>query len=215
MVSLVQNRASLIAKLMHHLLTIKLGPDGNISPPKHNSHLTSAFEDVILVPLASWLFLLLLLPILFLLTRRNHRRGAFNGKERSKHFLRWHDYVKAFFALAIIAMTCLEIARLVRLDYGIGLLPFTPACFAIAITINLARHRTPLKGLPLFLVVMVYFLILLVVESVKLNTQIRLQENYPRKGSQYPASDQVIDLAALVACLGVLIAFTLLDLFLG
>lgn len=43
----------------------------------------------------------------------------------------------------------------------------------------------------------------------------RLEKDYPRKGSQYPASDQVIDLATLVGCLAVLIAFTLLDLLLG
>lgn len=82
-------------------------------------------------------------------------------------------------------------------------------------------HHEPVQtqdnrwGKLLFLVVMLYFVVLLVLKSVKLNTQIRLEKIYPRKRSQYPASDEVFDLAAIVACLGVLVTFMFLDLLLG
>lgn len=191
------------------------GPDGNTVPPTNNSHLTSAFEDVVLIPLASWVFLLLLLPTLGLIVRRNRQRNTSYVKEHTRRFLRWHDYLKIFFALAVIALACLEIARLAKLGYGIGLLPFTPTCVFIAIIVNVCRHRTIVRGKPLFVVVMLYFVILLAFQSVKLNTQLRLEKIEPRKGTPYPASDQVIDLATLAACLGVLIVLTLLDLFLG
>jgi hypothetical protein len=203
------------SSFLQSLLTINTGPDGNIVPSSDQAHLTSAFEDVILVPLASWIFLLFFLPVLALTTRRHRRVTLLHVKEPSKHFLCWHDYVKLFFAAAVIAMACLEIARLAKLGYGIGLLPFTPVCVALAITINVCRHKTFIRGKPLLLVIVLYYLFLLAFESVKLNTQIRLEMPYPRKGSQYPASDQVIDMATLVACLGVLIVLTLLDLILG
>ncbi len=201
--------------LSQDLLTIDLGPDGSVIPPIDRSHLTSAFEDVVLVPLASWFFLLFLLPLLAFTIRRARQRSTFNVKEHRKRLLRLHDYPKLFFAVAVIAMACLEIARLAKLGYGIGLLPFTPLCVALAIIVNVCRHRTVVRGKALFLVVTLYFVILLAFQSVKLNTQMRLEKAYPRKGGPYPASDQVIDLATLVGCLGVLIALTFLDLVLG
>lgn len=73
---------------MPRLLTTDLGPDGSIVPPKDHSHLTSAFEDFILIPLASWFFLLLLTPTLLYTIRRNRHAAAFTVEGHRKHSLR-------------------------------------------------------------------------------------------------------------------------------
>jgi hypothetical protein len=177
--------------------------------------MTSAFEDVFLVPIVSWIFLPLFVYFIVLAVQDHRRAAESHVQELPKHFLRWHDYLKLFFALWVIAMACLEIARLAKLGYGIGLLPFTPVTVAIAVTFNVFRSWKIRKENLSSRLVTAFYLCLLGFESMKLQTQIRLEKSYPRRGSQYPARDQVIDLAVIVACLVVLAPLTFLDLLLG
>jgi hypothetical protein len=190
------------------------GPDGGLGTGGKGEPMTSAFEDVFLVPIASWIFLPLFVWFIVLAVQDHRRAAESHMQEPSKHFLRWRDYLKLFFALGVIAMACLEIARLAKLGYGIGLLPFTPVTVAIAVTFNVSRSWNIRKE-NLSLLVIPYYLCLLAFESMKLQTQIRLEKSYPRRGSQYPARDQIIDLAVIVACLVVLVPLTFLDLRLG
>ena len=175
--------------------------------PTYQGDLTSSFEDIILVPLASWVFLFLLaitLPYLVLVHNRTRETGYGPAFRRP-----WHLYIKVLACLGVIAMSILEMIRLANLKYGIGLLPFTPATTAIAIAVILCRHSLG-SSLVLSIDLSVYWALSIAFQAVKLHTQIVLRKPFPRVGSQYPASDQITDLSVLIGCLGVLLILELI-----
>lgn len=124
--------------------------------------LTSCFDDTILLPLISWVFIILTI-ILFLLHRGRHMGTKYlNGRDvemapvasisdapntTSSRFNRWSGnwrktrisllILATFLLVALFAMHALEIARLAADHQGVGLLPF---CFIPLIVVLVSLY---------------------------------------------------------------------------
>lgn len=163
--------------------------------------LTSCFNDVILVPLAVWLYLfLLLLSTLLSLRRSSHRNG--NGMTTSvKTRSRWQNVHRGFYTLLIILsilMVTLEIVRLALAKLGVGLLPFVYVGLGTALVMRwTAGFRGRLAHWRWCAVVL--WLALIAADSVKLAEEARESHaGNKRKGTKYPMSDELIDVGVMV-----------------
>ena len=107
-------------------------------------------------------------------------------------------------------MCSLEIARLIKADLGIGLLPFTFVSLLVAAILRVTSW--PEKKITYWSWVNVgLWVALAATNSVKLAEQVK-EGLHTRKGSQYPESDEFIDVTVMVALYVVL---ALLDALLG
>ncbi|KAK0120249.1 hypothetical protein ONS95_011655 [Cadophora gregata] len=188
------------------------GPSSSISSPIP----TSCFVDIILIPLPIWLAIALL-PILFALSLR-HRKQNYNP---STAYLRavpqrnWgFTITSAVYYILIVAnglMMTLEIVRLELIHFGIGLLPFVYAGLIIAMLLYWSEGvKGRIRGWQA--VNAVVWIGGVAVSAVKV-IGLSKEGIDSRKGSKYPLSDQVIDVAvmagvyAVVAILEVVLSF--------
>jgi len=211
-------------------LTSSQGPLSHLYP----NILTSCFLDVILVPLCSWLYLLLLL-ILFL-TRRSttsHSHGraykedvALDGTEpynpaparkRSKAQLGL-TILYTLLLIAQLLMCILEITRLALANLGIGLLPFTLVALLIAGSLHLVSSiKTSRRGTSSAVrgsrlggrrgwtrFANLFLWVNLIIVNVVKIVEETKEGINTRVGTKYPMSDEVIDVGVMVGVYAVL-----------
>ncbi|MCJ1390353.1 hypothetical protein MMC18_003212 [Xylographa bjoerkii] len=205
--------------------------------PLYSNILTSCFLDTILVPLCTWLYLLVVLVCLMLsFRRRNTSSISHNPKERpstespkfftnSGEALSYHPHKRSksqiillvLYTLLIIAailMTVLEIVRLALADLGIGLLPFTFVGIILAGVLHLtsafSRSKNLLGGRRGWTrwVNLGLWAALVVVEAVKIAEEVK-EGVGSRVGTKYPMADEVTDVGVMI---GVYVALGVLEL---
>ncbi|KAE8442531.1 hypothetical protein EG329_003246 [Mollisiaceae sp. DMI_Dod_QoI] len=187
------------------------GPHSKISSPFP----TSCFTDTVLLPLPIWTALFLL-PILYLLSL-HHRKANFNPSTaylRAKPRRNWaFNTISTIYYILIVCnilMQTLEIVRLELIHFGISLLPFVYAGLLIgALLHNTEGLKGRIRGWQAINgVLWIGGVAMCAVKVVGLSNEgIKL-----RKGSKYPLSDQVIDIAVMA---GVYAVIAILELMLG
>jgi len=104
---------------------------------------------------------------------------------------KWLHIVYMALVLAAVAMTILEITRLVLDHLGVGLLPIPPVALLFVFCILWRQRKERTRAMSsLFLL---YWLLYSGVEALKVVRLRRLNELHPAKGSKYPSSDQFLD----------------------
>jgi hypothetical protein len=132
--------------------------------------------------------------------------------------LRWTTYLYFLFTVGVLILSIDEIARLAILGWGVGLLPFLPLVTIIATVLYLMRYRLGAiyhgtgfeRGITVL--ILVFWIMMMVVEAVKLHTLVKLQKPFPRNNSKYPMDQQVLDVAVLIGCMGLVFVLTLFEL---
>ena len=185
----------------------------------HEGNLTTYFEDVCLVPLPCWLFLLYIV-LLFLTTRGRGHEGGKPAVDRDQHrptrgrvIAQWIvTGLIVFFTIGALIVTIIELIRLSQINWGVGLLPFVPVTIFLATLFYLVRNYPPKPytyrsgfagsykarvGAGIF----VYWILQIIVLIVKLTTLTRLGHDYPRTGTVYETYHQVTDVGAAIGCL--------------
>lgn len=173
--------------------------------------LTSCFLDTVLVPLCTWLYLLVVVVLAASGARRAtgvHRAHktsddvevdglADGGHKRSRGIA--HKAFSILYYLLLLAqvlMCVLEITRLSLAHLGIGLLPFTFVSLILAFALHFTRG---LKGRVLGWkwANVAVFIALAVTNGVKIAEEVK-EGTQQRKGSKYPESDEITDVAVMV-----------------
>lgn len=149
-----------------------------------------------MLPLPTWLYLLLLIPALILSPKRLTPYKALR-KPRTFRILRW---IYSFLIFADLLLLSIEIARLVKLHYGVGLIPFVYfghfiPLFTLFLPSLQILHRSWLNQ-----VVWIGGLITSGLQLAEL-----LHEPDDRKGTPYPVVDQVTDVGVMVGLYALLI----------
>lgn len=184
--------------------------------------LTSCFLDTILVPLCTWLYLLWVVQLALL---GSSRRSAFvlrahktsedveadglagRGHKRSHRIA--HKAFSILYYLLLLAqvlMCVLEITRLSLAHLGIGLLPFTFVSLILAFALHLTLgFRGKVHGWKW--ANLAVFIALAITNGVKIAEEVK-EGTGQRKGSKYPESDEIIDVAVMV---GVYVALAILE----
>jgi hypothetical protein len=176
---------------------------------------TTCFTDTILIPLPVWLSLLVL-PILFALSI-HHRKTNFNPSTRHLRSVPQrtclYNLTATLYYLLIVAnilMITLEIVRLELLNFGIGLIPFAYVGLILSGVLHWSegfhgrvRGWQAVNG--------VVWIGGTVVSAVQVAGLVK-EGIDGRKGSKYPVSDQVIDVAVMA---GVYVVIGVLELGLG
>ena len=181
--------------------------------------LTSCFLDTILVPLCTWLYLLWVVSLALL---GSSRRSAFvlrahktsgdvevgdRGPKRSRRIA--HKALSVLYYLLLLAqvlMCVLEITRLSLAHLGIGLLPFTFVSLILAFALHLTHgFRGKVHGWEWANVAV--FIALAITNGVKIAEEVK-EGIDQRKGTKYPESDEIIDVAVMV---GVYAALAVLE----
>ena len=185
------------------------GPHSTI----HSRVPTTCFLDVIVEPLTTWTFLLLLLALLpmRLAARRSHttrlskaERSSTVADHSSRHqkpsiISRVLSVLYYVLIVAMIAMLSLEIARLIVAELGIGLLPFNYLGIILVLL-----NRITWKSKTSRLANIFFWTVLLITTALKTAAEQSEQDSpYRRvKGittqGQYPTSDEALDNAIMV-----------------
>jgi hypothetical protein len=188
------------------------GPHSSISSPIP----TSCFVDTILLPLPVWVALLLL-PILFALSIR-HRKQHFNPstaylRTKPRRNCAFNTVSSIYYILIIcnILMQTLEIVRLELLHFGIGLQPFAYVGLILGALLHWSegakgriRGWQAING-----VVWIGGVVMSAIQVVGLSKE----GIKGRKGSKYPISDQVIDVAVMAGVYAVVAILELVLVF--
>lgn len=197
-------------------------PDSN-TRVYQGRHITTYFEDVYLVPLPCWLFLLYTALFFFLIARGG---GHERGKPAVDHDQHRPSRVRSiiqkaitaliiFFTFGALILTILELIRLTQINWGVGLLPFVPVTIFLATLFFLLRNRPPKAytyrskfagsyRARVGACVYIYWVFQIAVLAVKLSTLIRLKHDYPRTGTVYETFHQINDVALTIGCLAVI-----------
>ncbi|KAH8684478.1 hypothetical protein BGZ60DRAFT_466906 [Tricladium varicosporioides] len=187
------------------------GPTSTLSSPLP----TSCFIDTIIIPLPVWIALFLL-PILLALSH-HHRKQNFNPSTahlRASTRKNWaFSIVSSLYYGLIIANILMEVLEIVRLElihFGIGLIPFG----FVGLILGFALHFTEgfygrIRGWQAINAVL--WLGSLVVNAVKVAGLSQEGINV-RKGTKYPNSDQVTDVAVIA---GIYAVVAILECILG
>ncbi|SOV07288.1 uncharacterized protein UDID_01262 [Ustilago sp. UG-2017a] len=172
---------------------------------------TMCFNDVVLEPLATWVLLLVLLPLLALSLRRtrsssisssrliNYRSSTYRNEHKfSGRHSRWRTALDVIYMLLVVAallMNILQIVRLALADRGAGLLPFNLA--GILIVLVLMHLRTPdLRAVSS--TILAFWTMLLTFTAVALPGMGKLEGIEDRKGTEYLLSDEKIDVGVQI-----------------
>ncbi|TVY24712.1 hypothetical protein LHYA1_G006729 [Lachnellula hyalina] len=187
------------------------GPHSTLSSPIP----TTCFVDTIIIPLPVWIALFLL-PLLITISL-HHRKQNFDPSTahlravapRSCSFITVH-ILFYLFIIANILMLTLEIVRLELLHFGIGLLPFSYVGLLLGAGLHASEgFRGHIRGWQVVNgVLWLGGMVVSIVQVVGLNKE----GIHGRKGTKYPISDQVIDVAVMA---GVYAAIALLEVGLG
>lgn len=147
--------------------------------------------DVILVPLPIWIALVLFVPLLFI------SRSRFDPVKERRRYSWPHRIVIALYYVLIVCnllMHTLEIVRLALLPVGIGLLPFA----YVGLLLGATLHFTGGFGgkmqawLGVNEVIWLGGMAMSIVKVIGLHN-----EGIERKGTKYPMSDQILDVAVI------------------
>ena len=198
-------------------LTCRKGPLSHL----YSHILTSCFLDTILVPLCTWLYLLLVVVLAVLGARRSpgvHRAhktsedvevdGFANGGYKRSHGIAHKAFSILYYLLLLaqVLMCVLEITRLSLAHLGIGLLPFTFVSLILAFALHFTRgFRGRVLGWKW--ANLAVFVALAVTNGVKIAEEVK-EGTGQRKGSKYPESDEIIDVSVMV---GVYVALAILE----
>ncbi|XWW95620.1 hypothetical protein V2A60_003586 [Cordyceps javanica] len=163
---------------------------------------TSCFVDVVLVPLPVWAALVAL--VVLLLMPKHRIAGLLADEPRKLQQESWLYRIVAgvYYILIIcnILMHTLEIVRLELIYFGIGLLPFTYVGLLMGATLHWSRGAAGKISAWLFVNMVVWLggMVMSIVKAIGLD-----REGISRKGSKYPMSDQVLDVAVIAGVYGV------------
>lgn len=195
----------------HNKLTYQ-GPASTLSSPLP----TTCFTDTILLPLPVWLALALL-PLLYLVGR-SYNKTHFNPStialrvppSKRRLCLNFTSATYYILIVANILMQTLEIVRLELLDFGIGLLPFVFVGLLLGGSLHYTGgiSRRIIFWEVINAVVWVGGIVMCIIQVVGLTNE----GINGRKGSKYPVSDQVIDVAVMA---GVYAVIGILEVVLG
>ena len=202
---------------MKTLLIHRQGPLSHL----YSHILTSCFLDTILVPLCTWLYLLVVVVLAALGARRSPgiRRAHKTSEDvevdglADRGHKRGHGIAHKAFSilyylllLAQVLMCVLEITRLSLAHLEIGLLPFTFVSLILAFALHLTRgFRGRVPGWKW--ANLAVFIALAITNGVKIAEEVK-EGTQQRKGSKYPESDEIIDVAVMV---GVYAALAILE----
>lgn len=163
---------------------------------------------MILVPLPIWIALAALVALLLIPSRLVPQHATSHAQKKS-----WlYRIVAGIYYILIICnilMHTLEIVRLSLIHFGIGLLPFAYVGLIIGAALHWSRGVAGKVSawMAVNLVLWLGGMTMSIVKVVGLNN-----EGIPRKGSKYPMSDQVLDVAVIA---GVYCAVAVLEVVLG
>lgn len=210
---LCSNRAeSFVRNIPHNALipevVEKSADHGQDTQSSFSSIPTSCFVDVILVPLPVWIALVALAALLLVPSRLITGLFAAEPARRQRPAALYRIVAGIYYVLIIcnVLMHTLEIVRLSLIHFGIGLLPFA----YVGLLAGAGLHWSKGAGgrVPAWLLVnMVVWLggmAMAIVKVVGLDGEPDL-----RKGSKYPMSDQILDVAVIAGVYGVLAALEL------
>ncbi len=195
--------------------------------------LTSCFLDTILIPLCTWLYLLAIVALFALFSRRGRTSPTQPSKFYMVHGFRSHKktadleineesavevprrrhgnihlVVSILYYLLLVAqilMCVLENVRLSLAHLGIGLLPFT---FASIVAAGILRLTKGLQGrvrswrwanLALWIA-------LAITNGIKIAEEVK-EGTDNRKGTRYPAVDELTDISVMIGVYAVLAIF--------
>ena len=132
---------------------------------------------------------------------------ADRGRKRS-HTIAYKAFSIVYYLLLLaqVLMCVLEITRLSLAHLGIGLLPFTFVSLILAFTLHLTRGFRG-KVLGWKWANLAVFIALALTNGVKIAEEVK-EGTQQRKGSKYPESDEIIDVAVMV---GVYAALAILE----
>jgi hypothetical protein len=189
-------------------ITNKIGPLG---PESHlYSHITtSCFNDVILVPLMTWVYFLLTLVLYLIYPGKAYPQDL--QKTAGQRWLRLRLVKDLLYALALFVatgMSVVEIARLALGHFGVGLLPFQWVAFALAGILRFTRGFRA-RFSHYWIAAVFLWIALIVVNVVKIVEELK-EGIHTRKGTKYPMSDEVTDVGVLIGTFAVL---TLIELW--
>ncbi|PWN26992.1 hypothetical protein BDZ90DRAFT_232571 [Jaminaea rosea] len=204
-----------VAPVHRALCGVRLDNSLSFASPSPYNLPPTCFNDVVLVPLASWIFYIALLAWIIAaarvrssaspvapLQRYRQRSGVGAGKGRG-HLARTKTAGVVIYTLLIIASLLMNILEIVRLALvkpntrGVGLLPFTLASILIVliiIHIPLSTRMRPWTSAATLL----FWCASIAMTSVKLRVLALMMEPEPRYGSEYLDSDQQIDVGVIV-----------------
>ncbi|CAL3969523.1 hypothetical protein PZA11_005951 [Diplocarpon coronariae] len=199
------------------------GPSSRISSPLP----TSCFTDTILIPLPTWLGILLLALLLSIFSSKHHHHHPHHPQSSpststfksistpSVHAGKSWLFILTstlyyILILANILMVTLEIARLSRLPSGIGLLPFSYVGLLLG-TLLFWSGGAQGRLRDWQAVNMVLWIGGVAVSAVKV-AGLTTQKGGRREGSRYPLEDQVVDVAVIM---GVYVGIAVLEVVLG
>lgn len=192
--------------------------------------MTTSFEDIVLVPLPCWGFLLAVL--VFFGIKHSKRSKTAGGEKQAEeggggggehpparqHLrLRWTTYLFFLFTFGVLLLSIDEIVRLAILKWGVGLLPLVPVTTLIATALYLMRYRIgaryPGAGVEIGLttLLLAFWLAMIIVEIVKIHTLAKLQPQFPRDDTTYRMSMQVMDVAINTACMALVYILILVE----
>ncbi|KAI9698109.1 MAG: hypothetical protein M1820_007617 [Bogoriella megaspora] len=194
-------------------------PEGSsVASSIHPGLPTTCFLDVIITPLATWLFMALLLGLLpiYLISRRKTAPllrqppkdldtdsmpapRAQPASKKQKIAKRVFNFAYYALIVCLIGMVALEIARLSVAELGVGLLPFTLVGILLALGMRLCWKARVARFANA-----AYWIMLVIVMSIKLAAEVkegnssfvRLKDDGVQ--GKYPTSDEVIDVATMI-----------------
>ena len=175
---------------------------------------TSCFIDTILVPLATWLYLTIVVLLVISSALRPGLRVSKGtdfkpgpGRSRAHGIL---TGVYFFFIAATMGMSILEVVRLSFARLGIGLLPFTFVALLVAAALRMTKgFRKRVSGWRWANIVA--WVALAATNGVKLAEELK-EGTGARKGTKYPESDEITDVGVMI---GLYVILAILDAILS
>ncbi|EGX94863.1 hypothetical protein CCM_03134 [Cordyceps militaris CM01] len=169
---------------------------------------TSCFVDAILVPLPVWIALTAL--VVLLLVPKHLITGLLAAEPRRHQQPSWLYRIIAgtYYVLILcnILMHTLEIVRLSLIHFGIALLPFAYVGLLLGAALHWSRGAAGRVSAWLLVNMVVWLggMVMSIVKVIGLDGEDDL-----RKGSKYPMSDQVLDVAVIAGVYGAIAALEL------
>lgn len=167
---------------------------------------TQCFFDSVLVPLPAWIYfaLLLLLGVVGATRKAKPPYAPISPMVRARPTARWLRVTTLvlyyFFIAVVVLMQTVELARLVQIEYGVGLLPFVYAGCVVAAAMQATRGFG--GRLPGWQVAGLVFwaagFVMAVLKLAALN-KIGTEGPYARNDGSYPTIHQITDIVILVA----------------
>jgi len=190
----------------------------------YNHIVTSCFLDTILIPLCTWLYLLAIVALFAIFSRRERTPHARPSKFYMVHGFRSHKkstdidvneesaggiphrrhgkiylVVSVLYYLLLVAqllMCVLEIVRLSLAHLGIGLLPFTLVSIIVAGALRLTKGlQGKVRGWRWANLAL--WVALAIMNGVKIAEEVK-EGTGMRKGTKYPVVDELTDVSVMI-----------------